>query len=163
MRCYILPRTPDQNPWGHLVWFGPLPSYKGIPDCWEKYQQPQICRWFDSTGRKWRGTKESLDESERGEWKNWLKTTLKAKIIASGPITSWQIEGGIVETMADFIFWVSKITADGDCSHEIKTLVPWKERYNKSRQWIKKQRHHFANKGQSYGFSSSQDHVRAGP
>ena len=44
----------------------------------------------------------------------------KTKIMASGPITSWQIDGGIVETVADFMFWGSKITADGDCSHEIK-------------------------------------------
>ena len=75
--------------------------------------------------------------------------------MASGTTTSRQIEGGKVEGVTDFIFLGSKITANGDCSHEIKTLVPWKERYNKSRQWIKKQRHHFANKGQSYGFSSS--------
>ena len=52
------------------------------------------------------------------------------KIMASGPITSWQIYGETVETMADFIFWGSKITADGDCSHEIKRhLLPWKENY----------------------------------
>ena len=44
----------------------------------------------------------------------------KTKIIASGPITSWQIDGETVETVADIIFWGSKITADGDCSHEIK-------------------------------------------
>ena len=52
----------------------------------------------------------------------------KTKIMASGPITSWQIDGETVETLADFIFLGSKITADGDCSHEIKkTLAPWKE------------------------------------
>ena len=51
----------------------------------------------------------------------------KTKIMASGPITSWQIDGEIVETVSDFIFLSSKITADGDCSHEIKTLAPWKE------------------------------------
>ena len=47
----------------------------------------------------------------------------KAKIIASGPISSWQIDGETVETVSDFIFWASKITADGDCSHEIKRLL----------------------------------------
>ena len=47
----------------------------------------------------------------------------KTKIMASGPITSWQIDGGTMETVTDFIFWGCKITADGDCSHEIKTLV----------------------------------------
>ena len=82
----------------------------------------------------------------------------KTKIMASGPITSWQIDGETVETVTDFIFLDSKITADGDCSHEIKTLAPWKKSYDQPRQHVKKQRHHFANKGpsgQSYGLSSS--------
>ena len=77
--------------------------------------------------------------------------------MASGPITSWQIDGEPVETVADFIFLGSKITADGDCSNEIKTLTPWKDSYDQPRQHIKKQRHYFANKGsssQGYGFSS---------
>ena len=51
----------------------------------------------------------------------------KTKIMASGPITSWQIDGETVETVTDFIFLGSKITTDGDCSHEIKTLVPWEK------------------------------------
>ena len=78
----------------------------------------------------------------------------KAKIMASSPITSWQIDG---ETVRDFIFLGSKITADGDCSHEIKTLTPWEKSYDQARQHIKKQRHYFANKdssSQGYGFSS---------
>ena len=50
----------------------------------------------------------------------------KSKIMASSPITSWQIDGEIVESVADFILGGSKITADGDCSHEIKTLAPWR-------------------------------------
>ena len=82
----------------------------------------------------------------------------KTKIMASGPITSWEIDGETVETVADFIFRGSKITAHGDCSHEIKkTLTPCKESYDQPRQHIKKQRHYFANKGpssQGYGFSS---------
>ena len=57
----------------------------------------------------------------------------KTKIMASGPITSWQIDGETVETVSDFIFGGSKITADGDCSHEIKTLTPWKESYDQPR------------------------------
>ena len=73
-------------------------------------------------GRKWRGTKEPLDESERGEWKSWLKAQ-KTKIMASGPITSWQIDGETMEAVTDFIFLGSKITADGDCSHEIKRCL----------------------------------------
>ena len=64
---------------------------------------------------------EPLDESEREEWKAGLKLNIqKTKIMASGPITSWQIDGETVETVRDFIFWGSKITADGDYSHEIK-------------------------------------------
>ena len=66
--------------------------------------------------------------------------------MASGPITSLQTEGEKVEAMTDFIFLVSKITVDSDCSHQ-KMLSPWKENYDKPRQHIKKQRHHFADKG----------------
>ena len=79
--------------------------------------------------------------------------------MASGPITSWQNDGKKVETVADFIFLGSKITADGDCSHEIKkTLSPWKKSCDEPKQCIQKQRHHFGYKGpyiQSYSFSSS--------
>ena len=79
--------------------------------------------------------------------------------MASGPITSWQIDGETMDTVTDFIFLGSKITADGDCNHGIKkTFTPWKKSYDQPRQHIKKQRHYFANKGQcsqSYGFSSS--------
>ena len=57
----------------------------------------------------------------------------KTKIMASGPITSWEIDGETVETVSDFIFWGSKLTADGDCSHEIKVLPPWKESYDQPR------------------------------
>ena len=82
----------------------------------------------------------------------------KTKIMASCPITSWEIDGETVETVRNFILGGSKITEDGDCNHEIKTLGPWKKSYDQTRQHIKKQRHYFANKGpsnQSYGFSSS--------
>ena len=58
--------------------------------------------------------------------------------MASGPITSWQIEGETMEIVADFIFLGSKITADSDGGHEIKTLAPWKKSHDKSRQCIKK-------------------------
>ena len=78
--------------------------------------------------------------------------------MASGPITSWQIDGDKMKVVTDFVFLGSKITADGDFSHEIKTLAPWKKIYDQPRQHIGKQRHYFANKGpssQSYGFSSS--------
>ena len=78
--------------------------------------------------------------------------------MASGPITPWQIDGETMETVTDFILLGSKITVDGDCSQEIKRLAPWKKSYDKSRQYIKKQRHHFVDKSpysQRYGFSSS--------
>ena len=78
--------------------------------------------------------------------------------MASGPITSWQIDGETMETVTDFILGGSKIIVDGDCSLEIMILAPWKKSYDKPRQHIKKQKHHFADKGpssQSYGFSSS--------
>ena len=95
------------------------------------------------------------EESEKAGLKLNIK---KTKIKASGPITSWQIDGETTETVTGFIFLGSKIIADGDCSHEIKMLAPWKKSYDQPRQHFKKQRHHFPNKGpssQSYGFSSS--------
>ena len=71
--------------------------------------------------RKWRGTKEPPGESERGEEKAGLKLNIqKTKIMVSGPITSWKIDGETMETVRDFILGGSKITADGDCSQEIK-------------------------------------------
>ena len=66
--------------------------------------------------------------------------------MATGPITSWQIDGETMETVTDFIFLGSKITADGDYSHESKMLAPWKKSYDQPRQHIKKQRYYFANK-----------------
>ena len=84
----------------------------------------------------------------------------KTKIMAFGPITLWEIDGETVETVSDFIFLDSKITADGDCSREIKTLTPWKESYDQPRQHIKKQRRYFANIGpNSQGYDFSSGHV----
>ena len=68
----------------------------------------------DHKGRKWRRTKEPLDESERGEWKSLKLNIQKTKIMASGPIISWQIDGETVETVSDLILGGFKITADGD-------------------------------------------------
>ena len=82
----------------------------------------------------------------------------KTKIMVSGLITSWQIDGETMETVTDFIFLDSKITADGDCSYEIRTLAFWKESYDQPTHHSKKQRHYFANRDpstHSYGFSSS--------
>ena len=77
--------------------------------------------------------------------------------MASGPITSWEIDGETVETVTDFIFWGSKITADGDCSHEIKRCLLFRRKAMTNLYSILKSRRYFANKGpssQSYGFSS---------
>ena len=94
------------------------------------------------------------EESEKVGLKLNIQQT---KMMASGPITSWEIDGETVETVSDFILGGSKITADGDCSHEIKMLIPWKESYDQPRHHMEKQRYYFANKGpssQGYGFSS---------
>ena len=78
--------------------------------------------------------------------------------MASGPITSWEIDGETVKTVSDFIFLGSQITADGDCSHEIKRcLLLGRKVMTNLDSLLKKQRHYFANKGpssQAYGFSS---------
>ena len=82
----------------------------------------------------------------------------KTKIMASGPITSWEIDGETMETVLDFIFWGSKITIDGDCSHEIKRpLLLGRKVMTNLDSIFKSQRHYFANKGlssQGYGFAS---------
>ena len=81
----------------------------------------------------------------------------KAKIMASGPITPWEIDGETVETVSDFIFLGSKITADGDCSHEIKRRLLLGRKVMTNLDSILKSRHYFANKGlssQGYGFSN---------
>ena len=82
----------------------------------------------------------------------------KTKIMASGPITSWQIDGKTMETVTDFILLGSKITADGDCSHEIKRCLLLGRKAMTNLDIILKSRNYFADKGlsiQSYGFTSS--------
>ena len=93
---------------------------------WEKYQQPQICRRYHSYGRKWRGRKEPLEEGERGEWKTWLKTQ-HSKNEDNGiqfhhfmAANRWGNNGNSNR----LYFLGSKITVDGDCSHEIKRHLP---------------------------------------
>ena len=95
------------------------------------------------------------EENETGGLKLNIQ---KTKITASGPITSWQIDGETVETVTNILFWSSKITADGDCSHEIQRRLLLGRKVMTTRQHIKKQRHYFVNTGpssQGYGFSSS--------
>ena len=98
------------------------------------------------------------EESEKADLKLHIQ---KSKIMASSPITSWQIDGEIMETVTAFIFLGSKITVDDGCSHDMKRrlLLGRKgQTYDKLRQHTEKQRHHLDNKdpySQSYGFSSS--------
>ena len=95
------------------------------------------------------------EESEKVALKHNIQ---KTKILASGPITSWEIDGETVVTVSEFIFWCSKITADGDCSQEIKRHLLLGRKAMTNLDSIFKSRHYFANKGLSskgYGFSSS--------
>ena len=95
------------------------------------------------------------EESEKAGLKLNIQ---KTKTMASGPITSWQIDGETMETVTDFIFLGSKFTSDGDCSHEIKRLLLLGRKTMTNLDSILKNRHYFADKGpssQSYSFSSS--------
>ena len=99
-------------------------------DCWEKYKPLQICRWYHSNGRKQRGTKEPLHEREGRKWKSQFKTQYLKKNLRSQWLHPWNE----------------------------KMFAPWKKTYDKPRQYIRKQRHYFADKGsysQSYGFFCS--------
>ena len=128
-------------------------------DCQEKYQ---YLRYADDTTLMAESEGELnglLTKVKEESGKVGLKFNIqKIKIMASGNITSWEIDGKTVETVPDFILLGSKITEDGDCSHEIKgRLLLWRKSDDQPRQHIKKQRHYFANKGpsgQGYGFSS---------
>ena len=96
------------------------------------------------------------EESKKAGLKLSIQNT---KIKASGAITSWQIEGEKVKEVTDFIFLVSKITADGDCSHEIKRCLLLEKQPTTNLHSVKKKRHYFTDKDpyrQSYSFSSSQ-------
>ena len=116
-----------------------------------------------------------VKRNQRASWWWWkrkvqklVKNSIqKTKIMASGLTTSWQRDGETMETVTDFIFLGSKMTVDGDCSHEIKRhLILWKKSNDKPRQCIKKKRNYCVDKGfssQSYGFSSSQVDLRVGP
>ena len=98
-------------------WAGWLTSWN--QDCWEKYQQPRICKWYHFNGRL-KSLMKVKEESEKAGLKLNIQ---KTKVTASSPNTSSQIEGGKVETVSDFIFLGSKITADGYCSYESKAMT----------------------------------------
>ena len=107
-------------------------------DCREKHQHPQICRWHHCYGRKRGWTKSLLMKVKEQSEKPGLKLNIqKTKIIASGPTTSWQIDGETMETVTDFIFLGSKITADGDCSHKIKKPLLLGRKAMTSLKWVK--------------------------
>ena len=105
------------------------------------------------------GLKSLLMKVKEESEKVGLKLNIqKTKIMASGPITSWKIDVETMETVRDFMFWGSKITADGDCSHEIKRHLLLGRKAMTNLDSIFKSRHDFADKcpsSQSYGFSSS--------
>ena len=129
-------------------------------DYWEKYQ-PQVCRWHHPYGRKQRGTKEPLDESQRVKWKNWLKTQHSENedhgIRSHHFMANRLWNNGNSDRL--YFFWRGdKITADGDCSHEIKRCLLLGRKAMTNLDSILKSRYYFAYKGlpsQSYGFSSS--------
>ena len=97
-------------------------------DCWEKYQQPQICRWYNSNGRNWRGTQEPLDEGERGQWRTGLKFNIqKTNIMASSPIISWQIDEETMETVTDRA-WASILLQMVTATMKLKHACPLEEK-----------------------------------
>ena len=117
-------------------------------------------RYAEDTTLMAESEEELLDESKRAAWKSWLKTHIqKTKIMSSGPITSWQIDGETMKTVRDFILGGSKISAGDDWSHEIKRgLLLGRKAMTNLDSILKKQRRYFANKGpssESYVFSSS--------
>ena len=103
-------------------------------------------------------------ESEKAGLKLNIKET---KIVATGPITSWQIEGEKLEAVPDFLFLGSKITVDGECSQKIRRqLLLWQESYDKPKQCVKNQRHHFADRVctvKAWSFQWSRMAMTAGP
>ena len=122
-------------------------------DCWEKYQQLQICRWYHSSGSKQRGTNEPLDEGERGEWRSWLKTQ-HSKNEDHG-IQSYHFIANMWGKSGNS-GWLYFICLQNPCRWwlqpwNLKMLAPWKKSYDKPRQHIRKPKGLYS---QIYGFSS---------
>ena len=148
---YLLHRVHNEKPWA-----GEITRWNKV---WQKYQWPQMCRGHHLYGRKWRRTKEPLDESETGEWISCLKAQ-HARNLDHGirfhhfMANRWGNSGN----SRWFIFLDSKITADGDSSHEIKRhLLLGRKGMTNLDSILKKQRLYFVNKSassQGYGFSS---------
>ena len=123
-------------------------SKAGIKIAGRNVNNLRYANGYHSNSRKWRGTKESLDKGEKQSEKAGLKLNnkKKTKILASGPNTSWKIDGEKGETVTDLIFLGSKATVDSDCSHETKRPLLLRRKTMTPRQCIKKQRHHSADK-----------------
>ena len=127
--------------------------------CWEKYQQPQICKWYHPNGRKWRETKEPLDESERGEWKNWLKTQHSENDYHGIQSHHFMANRWVNNGNSDRLYFGGlQNHCRGCCSHKIKRHLLLGRKVMTNLDSIWKSRDILANKGpssQSYGFSSS--------
>ena len=95
-------------------------NHKLVSRLWKKYQESQISKWYHSNGGKWKVPKEPLDEGERGEWKRWLETEHLKNEDHGIQFHHFMANGEKMETVTNFIFLGSKITADGEYSHEIK-------------------------------------------
>ena len=142
----------------HLAYFSYMQSTSCKTPAWMKHKLKQIAgrniynlRYADDTtimAEREEELKSLLMKVKEESEKVDLKLNIqKTKIMVSGPINPWQIDGETIGTVTDFIFLGSKISADGDCSHEIKKrLLLWKKSYDKPIQCIKKQRHHFTDK-----------------
>ena len=118
--------VPNPEPPSHLPPYTIPLGYPSAPTPSILYHASNLDWWFISYTIlcMWRGPKKPLDESEEEIKNAGLKLNIqKTKIMASGPITSWQIDGETMETVTDFVFLGSKITADGDCSYEIKRCL----------------------------------------
>ena len=120
-------------------WAGWLTSWS--QDCQEKYQQPQICRWYHFNGRKWRGTKEPLDKGERGEWKSWFKIQHSKKWRLWHLVLSLHgKEMGKKWKQCQISFsWALKSPQIVTAAMKLKDACPWKNSYVKLRQHFKKQ------------------------
>ena len=153
----------------YIMWNARLDeSQAGIKIARRNINNLKICRRYHSNGRKWRGTKEPLDESKRGEWKNWLKTQhLKNEDHGIWSHHFMANRWKTMETLSDFIFLGPKISADGDCSHEIKRrLILGRKPVMNLDNRLKSKDITFLTKlhvGQSYDFSNSHTDVRVGP
>ena len=100
-------------------------NHKQNPDCWKKYQQCQTYRLYPSNCESEEELRSLLMRVKKESEKSSLRVNIQTiQIMALWPITSWQIDGEKLETVVDFLFLGSKVTADDDCSHEIERRFP---------------------------------------